>query len=409
MANVVLSFWDTVNGSEVSSFSVYFESIIQTLKEKGNNVLVINTPFFKTEWLGDDFSDSEYIVSKVKEFRPDLAIAFNNQAFPGFYDLECPITIWDGDFYSLFACKEALSKRLHEMKLVTAYKGWIKDYVDIGFKKENIILVPCATAIKKESLTQNKNISFIGTSFRSDLLSAKTKDKMRLYESYLSFLNASTYDYQSFIKLDNFTDVELYGLFDIRNITLIHLLDLGLHLYGVGWKEFEQFIPQLSYSYDITHKYSLKHNEDIYNSSKICLSISHPQTKGAAFPWRCFDIMASNGCLISSYSQDLKDITKEWVDIPMYRTPIEARDLCIKLLKDDIWRKDIVEASQNYVESNAHWHQRFKQLEDFFGVSLFKEKEGSVQLLSPRPKRKNGINIKSIAKRLLHAKNWFNK
>lgn len=86
-------------------------------------------------------------------------------------------------------------------------------------------------------------------------------------------------------------------------------------------------------AFDETPKFSIKHNQDIYNESKICLSISHPQTRGYAFPWRIYDIMATNGMLISSRSDLLNEFTKGIVKIPMYESPYEARELCIKYLK----------------------------------------------------------------------------
>lgn len=385
MANILLSFYDTTaNGG---GFLCYYDSIIRELLSQNNNVMAINIAAFSGDWLEREWRkrDLLYIRQKVEEFKPDLAIAFNHQIFPGFYNLDCETVIWDGDGYSYFACKNEFRKKIKDIKLITSYKKWISDYRSLGIDANNIFHIAPATAVKKENLEKDKNISFIGTNFcyRSIL----TDNPYYLYERYLDFLNSKSYDYRNFFNMSFSSESDLYGLFDIRSITLIHLLDLGLHLYGIGWNSFEHHIPQLAYAYDKTPFYTLADNSYIYNSSKIAISISHPQTKGQAFPWRIFDIMASSACLVSSYSEELKELTQEHCNLPMYRTPIEAHDICQKLLKDNVLRNEIVVASNEYVDKHARWTMRFKQIEEIFGIKLCNDaKFGKLTILEPESK-----------------------
>ncbi len=168
-------------------------------------------------------------------------------------------------------------------------------------------------------------------------------------------------------------EIEAYQIFDERNYILTSVLDLGLKLYGVNWiKETDSNLNLMS-AYDNTLKYSLIHNQDIYNSSKINLSISHPQCKGYAYPWRCYDIMASSGILICSYSKLLEDLTKGYVKIPMYHSPYDARELCKYALSNPTWCEDIISASNDFIAQFGRWESNFKTLEEIFNIKLIND------------------------------------
>lgn len=406
MANILLSFYDVT--SDNKGFLCYYDSIIRELLSKNNNVMVINIAAFSDDWLEREWKKKDllYIRNKVEEFKPDLAIAFNHQIFPGFYNLDCETVIWDGDGYSYFACKNEFRKKIKDIKLITSYKKWISNYRSLGIDANNIFHIAPATAVKKENLEKCKNISFIGTNFYYRKI--HTDNPYYLYEKYLDFLNSESYDYKNIANIPFHSESDLYEIFDIRNITLTHLLDLGLHLYGIGWDRFEHCIPQLTYAYDRTPVYSLADNCYIYNSSKIAISISHPQTKGQVFPWRIFDIMASSACLVSSYSEELKELTQEHCNLPMYRTPIEAHDICQKLLKDNVLRNEIVAASNEYIDKHARWIMRFKQIEEIFGIKLSNDaKFGKLTILKPESFCIGNWNIKisKISKKISKNKN----
>ena len=152
------------------------------------------------------------------------------------------------------------------------------------------------------------------------------------------------------------------------------LLDLDLNLYGKFWENLPNYFFQLKLAYNETPMYSLLHNQNIYNSSKINLSISHPQCNGFTYPWRIFDIMASNGLLITSFSKLLKIQTKDVVDIPMYENPYQARDLCIYALKNPSYCEDIIAKSNLFIEKYGRWENNFKIIQEKLKISLLNTK-----------------------------------
>jgi len=160
--------------------------------------------------------------------------------------------------------------------------------------------------------------------------------------------------------------------------------DLGLELYGdEGWLGLSATLPSLAARYVKKKMYTAKHNQDLYNRSKICININHSQSVHG-MPWRIFDIMATGGCLVSAFSTAIRDELKKHVNIPMFNNHYEARELCRKLLKDNIWRKEIVAASNEYVDTYARWPMRFKQIEEIFGIKLCGcSKDGKLTLLKP--------------------------
>lgn len=93
--------------------------------------------------------------------------------------------------------------------------------------------------------------------------------------------------------------------------------------------------------------------------------------------------MATSGMLISSYSSLLKAQTKDFVDIPMYNSPYDARDLCKKYLKEPNMREDVVCACNDFIEKHGRWESNFRELETFFRLKLINRGEGSIKFLRP--------------------------
>ncbi len=394
MANILITFYQPIFNNDPMGLLCFYDSLSLELKKHGNNVFMINVASIKKDYYQPQINDKINVINQVKDFSPDLLIAFNHQIFEGLIEnIDCQIVVWDADAYELFSCKTLFQQNITKYTMLTLCSDWCKRYENIGFKKENIHYIPIATSVQKENIDQNKNISIIASRFgyNNELYDKFDTQNKRgeLNQLYISYCNKPNYNYEKIYKDILSSDLpkcsdesHIYQFFDIRNLTLIYLLDLGLCLYGRGWEVFKDSLPQLFCSYNSTPAYSLKHNQNIYNTSKICLSVNHPQNKGYAFPWRIFDIMASNGCLISSYSMQLKRETKGFVDIPMFHTPIEARELCIKYLKEENLRKELIEASQKFVEKKARWCDRFEILEDILNIKLIvPHKEGTIKFL----------------------------
>lgn len=403
MKILILYYQEIADENPYNLFCLY-DSMFSELIANGNNLLLINMKLFKKDSFSSEVSQYSLLKKNISNFNPELVITFNNQVFKELFKItDCPITLFDADAYELFAAKQLLTDNLNRYTLFTLCKDWIPNYLDLGFQKNQVHFLPFATAVKKENITIDKNISFIGTLFHSaSMVFAKIGDndniKSRLYKAYLNFLETKNYNYQECFgpKFANFEGIDYHPFFDIRLLTLAHILDLGLTLHGAEWEHLRDIFPQLYCAYDSTPKYSLAHNQDLYNSSKICININHPQCYGKAFGWRVFDIMASNGCLISTHSSQLQEMTKGWVDIPMFHTPIEARELCLKLLKEENWRLDIVEASQKYIDANCRWIDRFKQMENALEIKLINpEKKGSIDVVNSKlqlkPNKRNRL------------------
>ena len=392
MANILFLYYQPIVGDSPYNLVCLYDSMFSELKNQGNNLLLINMSVFKKNYFSPTIVNKNDIISRIKKFNPELVITFNNQVLDKLFDIiDCPIILMDADSYDFFSCKELLHKNISRYTMITLCNDWAKDYINLGFSPDKVHYVPVATAIKKEDLPLDKNISFIGTFFHTaGNTFSKIDDEKRniFYKAYLEFLKTKNYDYKSYFP-DNLglETIDYHPFFDIRLLTLAHVLDLGLTLHGVLWEQLRVVFPHIYAAYDSTPKFSLKHNQDLYNSSKICLNINHPQCHGYAFGWRVFDIMASNGCLVSTYSSELKDKTKGWVDIPMFHSPIEAREHCVKLLNNENMRKDIVEASQKFVEANCQWIDRFKQIENIVNVKLVNEnKEGTIDIVKSKSK-----------------------
>lgn len=67
----------------------------------------------------------------------------------------------------------------------------------------------------------------------------------------------------------------------------------------------------------------------------------------------------------------------------MFTNSFEARDLSQKLLKDNIWRQDLIQASNNAIDAEWRWRHRFKQMEEILNISLLNQNEGKMQMLKP--------------------------
>lgn len=383
MTKILATFWQPMIGNDCNNLMCYYESFAHELETFGNKVLLLNKALFSNTYFEPTVINKEYLVEKVKCYNPDLIIAFNNQVFDGLLEnTNCPILLFDADASYLFSSKEYIKKYIDRYYMVTHYDGWENSYSELGFSKNQICAIHMATSLKNENKLQDKNISFIGTKFLGtltpNLKNLINNNGLNVYKMLMEFWQTKNFNYeelmQKYCSGFEYNDFDIAYIFDYRNYVLSSILDLGLKLYGVNWKIGEDNNIALMSAFDETPKFSIKHNQDIYNESKICLSISHPQTRGYAFPWRIYDIMATNGMLISSRSDLLNEFTKGIVKIPMYESPYEARELCIKYLKEDNLRKDIVAASNEYIEKFGRWKDNFEKIESLVGVKLINEK-----------------------------------
>lgn len=407
MTRILLSYYkiQEINKSKVN---VFWDGLIKSLVDCGNEVYVINTAYFnkyETNVIMDT-EINELVLSKITQFDPELIITFNHRIpyciLESFKNVET--LIWDGDELRYFCDLPYIKKHISRYKLLSIVKGWRQNYLDFGFKKEQLNYVLPATSVISSDIEKTMNVSFLGSiHYFSDKLSRFinfNNDNIQLkflLEKYFGCKNYEDYSQfysvlKNYQELTNFDGTDLYHFLDNRLLVLVALLDLGLTICGDRWELSSFLLPQLAVMYDKKSVWNLEENNNFYNSSIISISPIHPQAQRRGFPWRTFDIMASSACLVSEYSSDLKELTKNFVDVPMFNTPYEARDLCKYLLEHPSERKEIVDASNQYINANCRWINRFKEIEEITGIKIINNiKRGKASFLSEEMNLKQKI------------------
>lgn len=390
MANILISHFSPAQDNDCYQPICFFEGLAKSLAEQGHNVLqVVSTRFLDFPWNGvnviSEDIDSERLAQDVKSFNPDLCIFANNSVPEVVYGVtNCPVILFLSDTIKFFNDKDAIKDHKYGDRLYF-YAPFESDINEIknyfGISSEKIIHLLPATAVMAESLEIKQNISFIGSNFQNpkvieDLI-REFPDRARLLE----IINAirTKNNLVSFLKYGEVEIIEKYmpisffsSIFSPRDRMLILaiLAEEGLGLYGESnWSEVARYFPDVAASFSADKIYSLSHNQYIYNSSHISLSVSHSQSVDG-FPWRVMDIMASNSCLLSDRKRGIEDLTRGYVNLPLYDTPLEAQDLARRLLKDSGWRKAIVSGSQQCILEKGMWRHRFPELGERIGVKL---------------------------------------
>ncbi len=397
MARILVSYYK-IQEVPLNKINCMWDGLFQELKNNGNDVFVINTAYFNSYAVNEvkNKKINSLILKKVKDFDPELIITFNHKIPQCILDnfKDVPTVIWDGDELPYFSGLDYMKENISRYKIFSIVKEWEKNYLEFGFDRSQVHMMPIATPIKALDIPQTINISFLGAYHHS---SGKLNPILRsnTYQDIFpkvidEYLNGSSYDYENLFKKhfkDSYdklglSEVDLFPLFNFRLITLVNLLDLGLQINGDRFDIITGVLPQLRAVYNSENIWTFKENEKYFNSSKISINPIHPQAKGSGFSWRVFDIMASNACLVCEQSSDLKELTQNYVDIPMYKTPWEARELCKELLVDDKARKEIVLASQRFIDETSRWVHRFKEMENILNIKLVNlDSQGSIYCL----------------------------
>jgi hypothetical protein len=333
MAKILISFYQPLINNDINRLVCFYDSLSFELANYGNNVLLLNTNPYGAVFGGAFDLPNEDLLASVAKFNPDIIIAFNNQICKSILKItSCPVLVNDADGVDFFANRQLFSVYKDRYFFLTYYEAWSKNKLkSLNIGNNKIINIHMATSVKPEKKEKEHNISFIGSKMIGGGYFKTKYSSSEAYKVLQEYWKDNTCDYEAVMEkyygTQNFSALEIFQLFDSRNYILSSVYDLGLSLYGAGWEQSSD-IMGLSLAFCDTPVFSLQHNQDLYNSSKICLSISHAQTRGYAFPWRCYDIMASNGLLISSYSRLLEEKTSGFLSIPMYHSPFDVRDLC---------------------------------------------------------------------------------
>lgn len=413
MVRVFLSFFSGVSDvNNINAIPCFYETFIQGLNKNGNEVFA-----FVSKTFGKDFENiPRDLLLEIKNFQPEIVILFNNAFYDISQEVDCPIFIYEVDSPLYYSNKKQLKQNVDRYKFIVVQEESVKILKnEFKVSDKNILIAPFFTEIKNEDIGIKQNISFIGTKFISSLNRTPyslfmenhpNEQEKNIYKMLIQeiekepFLSKEElfkkYDVKSDLinKYFNPSDIIFY-LSDFNRIkTLSAVADFGIKIYGTSnWVSDNYNEPLLVLNYDKTPIYSIKDNQNVYNSSKIGININHLQAK-QGFSWRVCDIMASGACLVSEYKSDLVKYFKD-IYLPIFKTPDEARILCQKLLKDEILRKEIVFASNDIINKKFRFKNIKELIEDYFSIKLQGEKS-SLRFYVEKPviKSQSQKNIK---------------
>ncbi len=393
-------------GFGIKELYCYYDQFTTALQEAGNDVLVMTSDkIIRNGWSSNEHFtnvDEDKLDEYIKNFNPDLVIAANNVLYNRVPKiLDCPIVIFGADKAIGFADKENIRKNANRYFYIYETVDCGKQIKDLFNPQESrMIMMPTATNLRAEPLAQDANISFIGTNFnftykfKDYFLHNKDKDLPKKFKQFYDLYKANPrlgskkiLEQLNFKKdfLENILDLDLLNLIsgNKRTQTLAAVADLGLELYG-----HDSWVDVVDYSFDLMLSYkkekiiTAKQNQDLYNRSKIAINLSHEQALDN-FSWRVRDIMATNACLVSDYRKNLEVYFGKYVKIPTFTNAFEARQLCQKLLQDEVWRKEIVQGCQLAIEKEHRFCYRLRDMEEAIGIKLINDKKnGSIKFLN---------------------------
>lgn len=396
MPKIFISFFNAVyDPAAPHAMPCFYESFIKELADRGNTLLVLHHRRFS-----QNFGRLPQVLkNKIAEFSPDFAIIFNNAFYDLSEDFDFPIYIYEVDSVIYYSNIDILKKKKERFKYIVPQISSIDAIHDyIGVDKKNILHVPFFSSVRREDLPKTMNISFIGTRFvpcGSDgktawnrfMYSKPSSDAIKTFKKALktvqlhpyitqqelvSKFQSGDFDASNFLNTDELIST-ISG--SIRILTLSEISDLGLTIFGPeSWYKENSIDCNIPLSYNRRVVYSLKHNQDIYNSSRLAINVNHVQAM-TGFSWRVCDIMASDACLVSEYKPDFERYFPN-VPIPLFTSRYEARSLCLKLLNNENMRRDIVEKCNEAIDKQFRFENMLPVLEDFLGISL-KESNGS--------------------------------
>lgn len=404
MANIFFSFFDgTEDLKNPNAMSCHYESLLNGFAGFGNNIL-----YYQHKYWGKDFGKAPVsFLNTIKKFKPDLIILFDNRCYYDLYKtFNCPIIIWEADSYLYFSNQEKIKENPDRYIYIVGQTVLVKEIKKFfNIKKYNQVhYLPSVTSVVAENIKQNIEISFIGTKFHcNDIVGNFMKKnpnniEIKQYKKLINYIEQFPFSNdQKLLTKFNIKSDKIKNDFSIRSIVdmlstknriqiLSAVADLGLNLYGqTSWIDNLSHEPNLVLSYQNNKIYTLKQNQDIYNSSKISININHAQAQ-TGFSWRVSDIMASNACLVTQYKKDIKYLFPK-LNIPMFNNRYEAYEICKKLLKNNSLRREIVLSSQEIINKNYRYINLLKNLQNIIGISLISSQNAKITRLTTNNKK----------------------
>lgn len=407
MAKIIVSALSNVTWLKGRYIDSFVEGLNRALVRCGNDVLNIRVNDFY--FYGKNLASRTALKRRINQFNPELIITLNNELPYAELvdDVDCPIACLAADSYAFFANKDKISKyadRYYFFNFSNDTINTLYDWIPSALPDRNF-LFGHATDLRAEMLDQDIDISFVGSmgNWNKSLVhyfqriphvkGLSYSDQNKIKNFFFDKLEAFQND--PFMKIDEDQFPYYKAPFPIE-VSLIHLLtcrerfkvlsaisDLGLSIYGWpdAYAEILLYDPQLFRRFDFTPSVTLQDTTMTYNRSKISLNLPHGHAK-EGFSWRVCDILASNATLISCRQPDLVKLSRGYVDLPMFESESEARDICKKLLADPSWRRDLTLASQQMIEDRSRFESRFEMMQQVIpNCSLLASIPGTINML----------------------------
>jgi hypothetical protein len=376
----------------------YYDQLTKELI-KNFDVLIINS--FGSMGKICDFS--HLTLEKIKNFKPDLIISYNNVMNKEIYQsTNCPVFLIEADSYPhLFNDISLMKKNVERIWFgaITNYRiSRAQSMIDY-LNKNRFILFKNSTSMSPDySKKPEINISFIGTimlnifnnngvtKFIHKNLSNpnKLKEIKKIIDQ--ATLNIDSLTKDDFEKFEfTYNDIFRYVSFMNRINTLDQISTLGLKSYCKIQGDlnllnsFQDFPFSVVQNDDILNA---KDNENIFNNSKLSINIMYAHAVGG-YPWRIPDIMATSSCLVSSKTSAIDDDFKKWLDIPQFSNKREAYDLCKKLLENDNLRKEIsLKSNLAIKEGKFTFKDRVDELTEIFNLKIAKNNDNYFEYIN---------------------------
>ena len=433
MANIIITSSSNIIWTEKKQADPFVQGLINALTRAGNKVLNIVTNDCSVR--GVSLIHESPMAEKLKAFNPDLIVTFNN-VFPyaGMLDdIDCPVACFAADSCAFFSNQHLIKKYADRYYFfnfsndtIEPFYNWFP-FVD----KNRVHLFGHVTDLRAQNIPQDINVSFIGS------IATWNKDFTNYFKSLAQYNlrhkdqtnhNPNRVKDDFFVELDRFKNAPHTKFAEVlphyhpdtvvdasqaaillltakdRIDVLTKMTDLGLTIFGYP----EVYSDLLVYNYDLFRCFDFTSNttmEDTaynYNRSKVSLNLPHAHTK-EGLSWRVCDILASNAVLLSCKQPDLVQMTKGYVDLPMYESASEARDISVKLLKDDIWRAELSAGCQKMIDEKYRFETKFKIIEEAIpSLLLFpKNDQGNVSHIDPKKyQRKMRVEMLKIYKNI---------
>lgn len=411
MAKILVLTFTNMPGGLLDAFR---QGFVEALAREGNEVLVLRSNDFLADHQNSNRLAAEIdeapLLGYIRDFKPEAVFSMNHSGmFAGLEKaVECPIGIWLLDGPSYLVEPDECRRQNSRYQMFMPVRAFRQDLSDgFGFRDENLHYLPFATDFEAKQSLFARNIAFVGTFFTGWRLQRIIEEKLddreligrirRLIDSYTSDRDTLFSERLSRYGLEStFTDDfdEAYVLNTIainRRIQILNAVqDLGLTVYGTSdWPSVMPFSSGLALSFDPTQVTSRQSLEEIYNSSKLNINVSHAQARGG-LPWRIFDVMACNGVLISDEQEDLHLLFGSDAKIPIYESAAEARDLCMQLLTDESRRAELAKSCQAAIDKGHRFEHRIETISDILGLNLRPGGHGSFRFMDPASFTKPG-------------------